>query len=407
MRTLITGGTLIDGTGSAPRDGLAVGLEGGRINAVAELGQFGSDWSGAGVQLIDVTGQTVMPGLINMHDHLAMRDLIGNPIWVVEAGVVELTLNAVRNSLTALRRGWTTIRDLGAPFGIGLKVRDLIATGRLPGPRVVACGAPIVVTGGHGWPICLEADGPDAVRQAARQQLKDGADYVKVMASGDPHAMPGYEQTIPEMSLAEIRAAFEEAQLRGKPTATHCMGTEALANVLEAGVDMISHGFYLNDELAERMARQGASLDPTLSSYGIQTINPKRQRGEQWIADHQVLLQPMREAFDAALRAGVSIVVGTDTGGFFAEELALMREYGMAPMATLVAATLNAAEAMKMGDRLGSIEEGKIADIVILGSDPLADPYAIEDVVYVIKEGVVLRPDEIVLGDKEFLAAAR
>jgi imidazolonepropionase-like amidohydrolase len=227
------------------------------------------------------------------------------------------------------------------------------------------------------------------------------------MASGDPHAMPGYEQTIPEMSLAEIRAAFEEAQLRGKPTATHCMGTEALANVLEAGVDMISHGFYLNDELAERMARQGASLDPTLSSYGIQTINPKRQRGEQWIADHQVLLQPMREAFDAALRAGVSIVVGTDTGGFFAEELALMREYGMAPMATLVAATLNAAEAMKMGDRLGSIEEGKIADIVILGSDPLADPYAIEDVVYVIKEGVVLRPDEIVLGDKEFLAAAR
>ena len=199
MRTLITGGTLIDGTGSAPRDGLAVGLEGGRINAVAELGQFGSDWSGAGVQLIDATGQTVMPGLINMHDHLAMRDLIGNPIWVVEAGVVELTLNAVRNSLTALRRGWTTIRDLGAPFGIGLKVRDLIATGRLPGPRVVACGAPIVVTGGHGWPICLEADGPDAVRQAARQQLKDGADYVKVMASGDPHAMPGYEQTIPEI----------------------------------------------------------------------------------------------------------------------------------------------------------------------------------------------------------------
>ncbi len=407
MRTHITDGTIIDGTGSAPQTGLAVGLEDGHIKAVAAAGQFGSDWSGPDVQVIDATGQTIIPGLINMHDHLAMRDLIGNPIWVVEAGVVELTLNAVRNSLTALRRGWTTIRDLGAPFGIGLKMRDLIAAGRLPGPRVVACGAPIVVTGGHGWPICLEADGPDAVRQAARQQLKEGADYIKVMASGDPHAMPGFEQTIPEMSLPEIRAAFEEAQLRGKPTATHCMGTIALANVLEAGVDTVEHGFYLNDELAERMARQGASLDPTLSSYGIQTVNPKRQRGEKWNADHQVLLQPMRDAFEAALRNDVRIVVGTDTGGFFAEELALMREYGMAPMATLVAATLNAAEAMKMGDRLGSIDEGKIADLVILGSDPLADPYAIEDVVWVIKDGVALRPDEIVLGDKEFLAAAR
>ncbi len=407
MRTHITDGTIIDGTGSAPQTGLAVGLEDGHIKAVAAAGQFGSDWSGPDVQVIDATGQTIIPGLINMHDHLAMRDLIGNPIWVVEAGVVELTLNAVRNSLTALRRGWTTIRDLGAPFGIGLKMRDLIAAGRLPGPRVVACGAPIVVTGGHGWPICLEADGPDAVRQAARQQLKEGADYIKVMASGDPHAMPGFEQTIPEMSLPEIRAAFEEAQLRGKPTATHCMGTIALANVLEAGVDTVEHGFYLNDELAERMARQGASLDPTLSSYGIQTINPKRQRGEKWNADHQVLLQPMRDAFEAALRNDVRIVVGTDTGGFFAEELALMREYGMAPMATLVAATLKAAEAMKMGDRLGSIDEGKIADLVILGSDPLADPYAIEDVVWVIKDGVALRPDEIVLGDKEFLAAAR
>ena len=407
MRTHITDGTILDGTGSAPQTGLAVGLEDGHIKAVAAAGQFGSDWSGPDVQVIDATGQTIIPGLINMHDHLAMRDLIGNPIWVVEAGVVELTLNAVRNSLTALRRGWTTIRDLGAPFGIGLKMRDLIAAGRLPGPRVVACGAPIVVTGGHGWPICLEADGPDAVRQAARQQLKEGADYIKVMASGDPHAMPGFEQTIPEMSLPEIRAAFEEAQLRGKPTATHCMGTIALANVLEAGVDTVEHGFYLNDELAERMARQGASLDPTLSSYGIQTINPKRQRGEKWNADHQVLLQPMRDAFEAALRNDVRIVVGTDTGGFFAEELALMREYGMAPMATLVAATLNAAEAMKMGDRLGSIDEGKIADLVILGSDPLADPYAIEDVVWVIKDGVALRPDEIVLGDKEFLAAAR
>ena len=246
MRTHITYGTIIDGTGSAPQTGLAVGLEDGHIKAVAAAGQFGSDWSGPDVQVIDATGQTIIPGLINMHDHLAMRDLIGNPIWVVEAGVVELTLNAVRNSLTALRRGWTTIRDLGAPFGIGLKMRDLIAAGRLPGPRVVACGAPIVVTGGHGWPICLEADGPDAVRQAARQQLKEGADYIKVMASGDPHAMPGFEQTIPEMSLPEIRAAFEEAQLRGKPTATHCMGTIALANVLEAGVDTVEHGFSIS-----------------------------------------------------------------------------------------------------------------------------------------------------------------
>ncbi|MDP6564934.1 MAG: amidohydrolase family protein [Alphaproteobacteria bacterium] len=386
---------------------MAVGLEDDLIIAVDGTGQFGSEWTDESVRTIDAKGMTVMPGLINMHDHLAMRDLIGNPIWEVEAGIVKLTLNGIRNALTALRRGWTTVRDLGAPDGIALKLRDLIAEGQMPGPRVIACGSPICVTGGHGWPVCAEVDGPDNVRRVAREQFKQGADYIKVMASGDPHHMPGEEQTIPEMTLAEIRAAFEEAELRGKHTACHAMGTTALANVLEAGVDVVSHGFYLNAELAERMARQGAYLDPTLSSYGIQTINPKRNRGEQWIEDHQVLLEPMKESFAAALAADVKIVVGTDTGGFFSEDLALMREFGMAPMDSLVAATKNCADAMKVGDRLGTIEQGKIADIVILGSDPLEDPHHIEDVVLVIKQGVAMRPDEINLDDRDFLAALR
>ncbi len=407
MRTLIKGATLIDGTGAAPRNATSIGLENGRIKAVDQAGQFGSDWSGDGVRVIDCVGKWVLPGLINIQDHLMMRDVIGNPLVEVEAGVPRMLLNGIRNSLTALRRGWTTVRDMAAPQGLALAVRDMINDGRMPGPRVIACGLPICVTGGHAWPVCSEADGADGVRKAAREQLKLGADYIKVMASHDPYEMPGPQQTIPEMTLDEINAAFEEAKLRGKHTACHVMGTIAIANVLDAGVNILSHGFYLDAQLAGRMAQQGVYLDPTLSSYGVQTISPKRQRGEQWIANHKPLIEPMFESFEAAVRAGVKMTVGTDTAGIYAEDLALMREHGLSAMDTIVAATKNGADGMLMGDDLGTVEAGKIADMVILNSDPLADPYNIEDVHMVVKDGQAMRPDEINLDDKDFLAAVR
>jgi imidazolonepropionase-like amidohydrolase len=399
MKTLISGATIIDATGAAPRPGMCIGLEDGLIAGVGNRDDFGSQWT----EQIDAEGTWILPGLINMHDHLAMRDLIGNPETEMRLGEIKMILNAVRNSLTALRRGWTTVRDMGAPLAVGLRVRDLINGGYMPGPRVLSCGNPLCVTGGHAWIMGNQADGADGMRRAARQQFKMGADFIKVMASEDPYLKPGPEQTIPEMTLAEMSAAVEEPHIRGRHSACHIMGETAFRNALDAGIQVMSHGAYLTDRLAERMAAQGGFLDPTLSSYLVQTMNPARQRGEAWAAAHAHLTKPLLNGFKAALKAGVRIVVGTDTSGLYAQDLALMRENGMTAMDTLIAATKNAADAIGWGDRIGTVEAGKIADLVILNADPLLAPENIESVRSVVQGGRVLNPDDIGLDDKAFL----
>jgi len=203
----------------------------------------------------------------------------------------------------------------------------------------------------------------------------------------DPYTMPGSEHTRPEMSSEEIRAVFDEARRWGKKTACHVMGRTAIANVLEAGVDVLDHGVYLDEALAERMARAGTYFCPTLSAYDRQTMNPKFQRGEDWARAHSVLVEAHEKSFEVAVRAGVKIVNGTDTTGSYAEELELMRAGGMSAMDTVLACTLNAAEALGMADCIGSIRAGMLADIVLLDANPLDDPYAIEQVYLVIKEG--------------------
>ena len=397
MLTMIKGGTLIDGTGSPPAAGMAVVIEENRIKAVGREADFASQTKGNGVNVIDAAGKWVLPGLINVHEHLMMQEVEGSPLDRMCRSVVEQSALSVRNALVALRRGWTSVRDMAATHGVSLVIRDFIAQGEIPGPRVYACGSPVCVTGGHAHHVCVEADGADACRRAARGQLKAGADFVKVMASHDPYPMPGPEQTRAEISLDEIRAVFEEGRRWGKRTACHAMGTEAIANVLEAGVDVVDHGVYLNDELAERMARQGTILCPTLSAYDRQTMNPRFKRGEEWAKKHSVLVKPHEDSFRAAVRAGVKIVNGTDTTGDYAEELELMREGGLKPMDSILACTGTAAEALGWEDRVGTIAAGKLADIVILDGDPLANPRALELVDLVIKDGVSCRPEEITL----------
>jgi imidazolonepropionase-like amidohydrolase len=207
--------------------------------------------------------------------------------------------------------------------------------------------------------------------------------------------MPGPEQTRPEMKVEEIRAVFEVAREWGKRTACHVMGTVAIANVLDAGADIIDHGIYLNDALAERMQRQGTYYCPTLSAYCRQTMNPKFKRGEEWARSHAVLVEPHLESIRAAVRAGVRIVNGTDSTGVYAEDVEMLRDAGMGAMDSLLVCTRNAAEALGMEDRIGTVAAGKLADLVVLDDDPLADPYALERVHLVVKDGMVYKPDEI------------
>lgn len=398
MAIVIENGTLIDGVADRAVPNGTIVIEKGRFEIVAGRGKEPKLEYPAGAEIIDATGKWIMPGLINMHAHLVIGQMIGRPRRIVDAATPnKLMFFAVRNALGSLARGWTTIREMGGVNNIAIEIRDYINQGLLPGPRVFTCGQLVVVTGGHGAYLSHEADGPDAVRRGARLQLKAGADFVKIAASHDPERMPGVEQTRPEMTQAEIEAAFDVARAHGKKTACHCMGTIALKRVIDAGVDVISHGCYLNDGLAESMAEKGIFLDPTLSAYGRQTMNPANKRGDDWGESHKVLIKPLEDGFRAAVRQGVRIVTGTDTSGRYPEDVEMMRLLGLSAMESLRASTKNAAEALGLGDKLGTVEVGKVADLVVLDGDPLDDPYNLEKIHAVVKDGIHYRQQDITL----------
>ncbi|MCL4189329.1 MAG: amidohydrolase family protein [Rhodobacteraceae bacterium] len=392
---LITCGQLFDATGRDAKASRTVVIEGDRIREVIATADLPRRPDLAGAEVVDAKSRFVMPGLINVHDHLVFRGTRGPVYPELAAGRDKLALNCARAAVTALRAGWTTIRDMGASYDLSFRFREFIARDFLPGPRMVVCGAPLCVTGGHAAVISVEADGVDAMRKAARRQLEGGADLVKVMASHDPVVIDGPQKTRPEMELDEIRAAFDQAKAHGKNTACHVMGTVAIDRVLDAGVDVVSHGFYLGLEQAQRMAETGVFLDPTLSSYGRQTINPALDRGQAWIDLHMPLIAPMEQAFRNAVKAGVRIVTGTDSAGRYAEDVEMMRELGLDAGETLLACTRNAAEALAVSHLVGTVEPGKVADLVILDGDPLRDPYALERVDMVVQGGRALRPDDI------------
>lgn len=398
MPTYLQGGTLIDGIGGLARENAGISLSDGRILSCddAELPHVGDD-----DELIDATGKWILPGLFNLHEHLTYRELVGPTFSSIGREATDATIIGVRNAMNALSRGWTTVADMGAPHGVALAVKRAIVRGELDGPRVLAVGNPICITGGHASQaraIAVEADGVDGCRQAARTNLKQGADLLKAMASHDPYCMPGGgELTRAEMSPEEIRSIFAEARRWGKLTCAHVMGTQALHNVLDEGIDIVHHGIYLNEDHARRMVASGTVYCPTLSAYDRQTMHPAFERGAPWAAEHQPLVEPHERSIRIAIEHGIKIVIGTDSTGSYAEELELLRSAGMSPMETILASTRNGAEALGMADELGTIEPGKIADIVIVDGDPLDDPYAIQRVWKVIHDGRVYSPEALVL----------
>lgn len=397
MTTFVRGGTLIDGTGNAARDNRGLSLSDGRIRSCDDGGSTSRD---KGDVEIDATGKWILPGLFNLHEHLAYRELVGPTFSSIGREVTDATIISVRNAMNALSRGWTTVVDMGAPHGVALAVKRAIGRGELDGPRVLAVGNPICITGGHASQaraIAVEADGVDGCRLAARNNLKQGADLLKAMASHDPYCMPGVEQTRAEMSPEEIRSIFAEARRWGKLTSAHVMGTDALHNVLDEDIDLVHHGVYLNEDHAKRMAANGTVFCPTLSAYDRQTMHPAFARGEDWAADHQPLVEPHGRSIRIALEHGLKIVIGTDSTGSYGEELELLREAGMSPMDTIVASTRSGAEALRMDAELGTIEPGKVADLIIVDGDPLEDPYAIQQVWKVVQGGAVFSPDALVL----------
>lgn len=370
--------TLIDGTGRSPVTDAALVLEGERVQAVGSRDKLTLPTEGAEWQ--DLGGCWVLPGLIDCHVHLAMP---GSPTSRLEGEWGYTAALMLRHARASLEVGFTALRDVGGRHHLEFGIRRALEEGHWSGPRLYLAGKVLSMTAAGAEyfdGMYREADGPDEVRKAAREQLKVGADVIKLMASGAV-LTPGEEPGAPQYGVGEIQVAVQEAEKVNKPVAAHAHGARAIRNAVEAGVRTIEHGTYLTEdpELISRMAEQGVMLVPTLKS--LHDLLAHEQEGvPEWAVEkgrrnQEILARSVRQAREQ----GVVIAMGTDAGtpynyhGENGLELALMAEVGLSPMEAIVAATRNGALALGQGDKMGTVEPGKLADLLVVRGDPLAD----------------------------------
>jgi imidazolonepropionase-like amidohydrolase len=386
---VLSGGTVVDADGERTAD---VVVEDGTITAV------GFDHGADDAQTLDADGLYVAPGLVDAHVHLALD---GRPDTssLRHESETALAYRASAHLREAVQAGVTTVRDLGAPSTLAMDARDAVAEGTLEGPRVVPAGANITMTGGHGHHIGgCEADGPDEVRKAARQQLKRGAEVLKCMATGGV-LTEGAQTGAPELTEDEIRAIVEVGEAAGVPVAAHAHGNEGIENAVRAGVDSVEHGTFMDRGTAELMADHGVYWVPTTKALvGIAEAGVEGGIPEWAVAKTEEAAEDHRESFVLALETGVPVAMGTDAGTPFnyhadaAEELELMVERGFSPEQALEAATTDAADLLGLDD-VGRISEGARADLVVLGENPLEDVTAWQHPQAVLAGGDVVRDD--------------
>lgn len=380
---------VFDGTSEGVIEDGAVVVVDGRIASVGPA-------RGLPPNTVDLGDATLMPGLVDAHVHLVW-DASAEPHEVVERESRALTvLRCARNAALHLRAGVTTVRDVGSADGLAVEIGRAVELGILSGPRVVAAGRAIAMTGGHGWFLGREADGPDAVRRAAREEIKAGASCIKLMASGGVYGH-AEEPGSPQLTVEEMRPAVEEAHKAGRKAAAHAYSVEAINNALEAGVDSVEHGSFLDRETVGRMREQGTYLVPTMSVYAAMAEKGPGLGSPEYITRKTAeVLEAGGEAFRLALEAGVPVAAGTDCGapghphGTLPEELRLMVEAGATPQQALRFGTSAAAELLGLGDEVGALEPGKRADLLAVAGDPTLDILALGEVRLVLRDGVDL-----------------
>ncbi len=402
-KILIKAGTLIDGTGGSPVEGVSILVEEGRIARIDRRID-----PPAGARVVDLSSRWVLPGFIDAHVHLTGRH-IGEGDWqnsAVRDLPQEDAIRGVRNARLTLEAGFTTVRNVGAGDYSDVALRQAIHDGVVPGPRILAAAHSLGITGGHcdtngfnpgvadGGPEQGIADGVDAVVQAVRIQIKRGADVIKfcatggVLSEGDPVGVQQY-------TLEEMKALVEAAHMGERRVAAHAHGTEGIKAALRAGVDSIEHGSMLDDEAIALFKETGAWLVPTMMAQ--EAVEKQALNGTltDMRRDKALFIAPKaRASFRKAAGAGVKIALGSDAGvfphGTNGREMVLMVENGMEPMESILAGTRNAAELLGLSDRVGTVEAGKIADLVALAGDPLGDIGAVTEPVFVMHEGRIV-----------------
>ena len=401
--TIVHAGTLLAVPGEAPKTRQTITIEGNRITAIDDGFVDPANMTGQ-VTFIDLADKFVLPGLMDMHVHLLIE--LG-PNSRTEALQVTTSMQALKGALHAkrtLHAGFTTVRDLGGKPEAIYALRDAIDQGVVPGPRVLAAGSSIAATGGHGdvdgvkaelltlWTPDTICDGPYDCRHATRYAIKYGADWIKITATGGvlSDTATGTDQ---QMTDDELREIMETAHSLGVKVAAHAHGTNGINAALRAGVDSIDHGTFLDDESIKLFKQTGAYLVPTLlPGHKV----PATMEGNPFFteaikAKARAASAGSKANFGKAHKGGVRIAFGTDTGvtkhGANAEEFAVMVAAGMSEMDAIHSATVAAAQLIEMSDELGTIEPGKLADMIAVDSSPLDDISVLENVSAVIKDG--------------------
>lgn len=349
-----------------------------------------------GAEVINAAGLTMLPGLINAHVHFSLDGSADSVANLLGEAHLTTAYKAAAAAEATLRAGTTTVRDLGCSGAIGIHLKKAVDAGFVRGPRIMASGACIVMTGGHNRFIGIEVDGVDEARKAARQQLKLGADLIKVVSTGGV-ITSGVEPEHVQLSAAEMRAAVDEAHNCGKHAASHAQGEEGIANSLDAGVDTIEHGIYLTQALMNQMLRQGTALVPTLTPMRrILQESDEIQLPAYAVEKMRRTSVPWLESFRRASEAGIPIVAGTDAGtpgnphGSVAIEVKFMVQAGLSEERALGSATHVAAKAIGMADKVGSIKPGLFADLIFVRGNPLEDIQVLDNLCGVIKDGEVV-----------------
>jgi len=405
QRTLLYCGKLID-----PRTGqvsaeMSIVVTGNSISAV----QKGYAAAGAGDKVIDLKGRTVLPGLIDAHVHLEHETSPNAQLREFTQSSADIAFQSTVYAKTTLMAGFTTVRDVGGS-GVNISLRNAIRKGIVEGPRVYTAGKIISSTGGHGDPthgyrqgLYAEpsftetvADGKDACIKAVRQLYKEGADLVKITASGGVLSLEK-DGTGAQFSDEELRAIVSTAKDYGMPVAAHAHGAEAMKRAIRAGVTSIEHGTFMDDEAIDLFKKYGVWYVPTIIA-GKSVADSAKKPGyfPAVIAGKALQVGPIIQGtFAKAYKAGVKIAFGTDAGvyahGKNWMEFVYMTEAGMPAMEALKCATLNSAELIGISDKTGSIEAGKWADIIAVDGDPIRDIHAMGQVKFVMKDGVVYK----------------
>jgi imidazolonepropionase-like amidohydrolase len=404
MIRVLTGATLIDGTGAAPVSDAAVVIDGERIIATGP--RLAVTWP-AHAEIVDVRGRTIIPGLIDAHDHLASHGYALATRWGLDEPASTAHLRTARVLAETLAMGYTTVRD-GGGLDAGFKVA--VEQGLIPGPRLVLGIQIVSPTGGIGDrvspsghtccavydPLLPEsvANGPDEVREVVRTMVRAGADVIKTATTGGASSRPGHGPLDAAFSLQEMQALVAESHALDRRVMCHALGGPGLRTALEAGVDSIEHGCYLDEEptLMTKMAAQGTFFVPTLTVYVYH-----RESASPHVRARAIALHPHHVAsVQRALELGVPIAAGTDAGGHGhpknALELKYLVEAGLTPMQALRAATQGAAQCLGLERELGTLEKGRLADLVVVNGSPLADVTVLLDtarIELVLKSGAV------------------